>query len=212
MKVVLVNGSPRKDGCTYTALMELAKTLNSEGIETDFFWIGNEPISGCKSCRMCRETGLCCVGDSVNEFRKIAASADGFIFGTPVYYAAANGSLISFMDRLFFSETLGNSGKAFFMKPAAAVVSARRAGTTAAFDQMNKYFTISQMPVVSSRYWNMVHGMSPEDVIKDEEGLYTIRVLGRNMAYILKCLEAGVKAGVPLPKEETPVRTNFIRE
>jgi len=212
MKVLLVNGSPRKDGCTYTALMEAAKTLNHEGIGTEFFWIGNEPIQGCIACRRCKETGFCHAGEDVNEFRKLAADADGFIFGTPVYYAAANGSLISFMDRLFFSEAMGNGGKTFFMKPAAAVVSARRAGTTAAFDQVNKYFTISQMPIVSSRYWNMVHGMTSEDVLKDEEGLYTMRVLGRNMAYILKCLEAGVKAGVPLPINETPVRTNFIRE
>jgi multimeric flavodoxin WrbA len=211
MKVLLVNGSPRKNGCTYTALTEVAKTLNSEGIDTDFFWIENEAIQGCISCYSCKAAGQCSIDDGVNKFRKLAAGADGFIFGTPVYYASGNGSMISFMDRVFYSESMGNEGKAFFMKPAAAVVSARRAGTTAAFDQMNKYFTISQMPIVSSRYWNMVHGMKAEDVLKDEEGLYIMRVLGRNMAYILKCFEAGGKAGVALPKSETRIVTNFIR-
>lgn len=207
MKVLLINGSPNEHGCTYIALMEVAKTLNAEGIDTEIFWIGNNPISGCVACRGCISNHCCVIDDTVNEFRELAASADGFIFGTPVYYASANGSMVSFMDRLFFANS-----KPFYMKPAAAVVSARRAGTTAAFDVMNKYFTIAQMPVVSSRYWNMVHGAEPEDVQKDEEGLYTMRVLGRNMAYLLKCLSAGKDAGVPLPKEETPVWTNFIQD
>lgn len=211
MKVLLVNGSARKNGCTYTALTETAKALNSEGIDTEIFWIGNKPISGCMACYACKDTGTCSIDDVVNEFRKLASEADGFIFGTPVYFSSANGSMISFMDRLFYTDLHGNAGKTFYMKPAAAVVSARRAGTTATLDQMNKYFTITQMPVVSSRYWNMVHGQKPEDVLKDEEGLYTMRILGRNMAYILKCLEAGFKAGVPLPKAEPPVATNFIR-
>ena len=212
MKVILVNGSPNEKGCTYTALAEVAKALNDDGVETEFFWIGKQPISGCQACYRCEVTGNCSIKDSVNEFRALADTADGFVFGTPVYYASANGSLISFMDRVFFSEALGNYGEIFYMKPAATVVSARRGGTTAAFDQMNKYYTISQMPVVSSRYWNMVHGMAPEEVRKDEEGLYTMRVLGRNMAYMLKCFEAGKKAGVPLPAAEEPVWTNFIRE
>ena len=141
----------------------------------------------------------------------LAMTATAIMAPSFVYFSSANGSLISFMDRLFYSGLSGNSVKAFYMKPAAAVISARRAGTTASFDQMNKYFTITQMPVVSSRYWNMVHGSTPEEVLKDEEGLYTMRVLGRNMAYLLKCLEAGTKAGVPLPKNEPPVFTNFIR-
>ena len=208
MKVLLLNGSPNEKGCTYTALMEVAKTLNEEGVETEFFWIGNKPIAGCAACRACRETGRCAIDDDVNGFRRLASTANGFIFGTPVYYASANGSVVSFMDRLFFSD----SGQTFMLKPAAAVVSARRAGTTAAFEVMNKYFTITQMPVVPSRYWNMVHGMKPEDVLQDGEGLYTMRVLGRNMAYFLKCLDAGAKAGVPLPKDEAPVWTNFIRD
>jgi len=211
MKVLLVNGSPRENGCTYTALTEAAKTLNSEGVETEFFWIGNKPISGCIACRTCKERGYCHIDDKVNEFRKLAGTADGFLFGSPVYYAAANGSLISFMDRLFFSESQGNDGKVFFMKPAAAVVSASRAGTTTAFDQINKYLTISQMPVVPSRYWNNVHGSQPEDVLKDEEGLYTMRVLARNMAYILKCFKAGADARVALPMSEPRITTNFIR-
>ena len=212
MKVLLVNGSPHENGCTYTALAEAGKALNGEGIDTDFYWIGNDPISGCLACYRCKEAKGCVINDKVNEFRKLAAEIDGFIFGTPVYYASANGSMISFMDRVFYSESFGNEGKAFFMKPAAAVVSARRAGTTAAFDQMNKYFTISQMPVVSSRYWNMVHGNKPEEVAKDEEGLLIMRVLGRNMAYLLKCFEAGKKTGVSLPKTEARIATNFIRD
>ena len=212
MKVLLVNGSPHKNGCTYTALNEAAKALNSEGIDTEFFWIRNKPISGCHACNNCETTGYCFIDDVVNEFRKLAAGADGFLFGTPVYYASANGSMISFMDRVFYSESYGNNGAAFYLKPAATVISARRAGTTATFDQMNKYFTIAQMPIVSSRYWNMVHGMEPGEVLRDKEGLFVMRVLGRNMAYILKCIEAGTKAGVPLPKSEARVITNFIRD
>lgn len=210
MKVFLVNGSPHKNGCTYTALSEAATTLKEEGVETEFFWIGNKPLAGCTACYTCEERGKCVFDDVVNEFSELAKNADGFIFGTPVHYAAAGGAMTSFMDRLFYSNMMAGS-KLFYMKPAAAVVSARRAGTTAAFDQMNKYFTIAQMPVVSSRYWNMVHGMEPEDVLQDKEGLYTMRVLGRNMAYMLKCIKAGKDAGVPLPFREPPVSTNFIR-
>lgn len=212
MKVVLVNGSPNQNGCTYTALMEVSKTLQKEGIDSEIFWIGNKPISGCIDCRGCAKTGKCVFNDVVNEFLQIAREADGFVFGSPVHYAALTGAITSFMDRAFFSEILGNGNKAFYLKPAAAVVSARRAGTTAAFDQLNKYFTIQEMPVISSRYWNMVHGTKPEDVHKDEEGLYNMRVLARNMAYFLKCKEAGNKAGVPLPEQEQPVFTNFIRD
>ncbi|MBR6790106.1 MAG: flavodoxin family protein [Oscillospiraceae bacterium] len=207
MKVLLVNGSPREHGCTYTALREVADTLEKEGIETGIFWIGNKPVTGCIACGGCREISRCVFDDCVNEFRRMAADADGFIFGSPVHYAAMAGNMTSFMDRLFYS-----GGKALFrLKPAAAVISARRGGTTAAFDQMNKYFTISEMPVVSSRYWNMVHGSAPEQVKQDAEGLYTMRVLGRNMAYLLRCIEAARLAGVPLPGQEPPVMTNFIR-
>ena len=211
MKVMLVNGSPHQFKCTYTALNEVAKTLNEEGIETEIFWLGIKPISGCISCKQCVKLGKCVFDDVVNEFREKAKDADGFIFGCPVHYASATGALTSFMDRLFYSEANGNGNKLFYMKPAAAVVSARRAGNVTTFDQINKYFTISQMPIVSSRYWNMVFGATVEDVLKDEEGLYTMRVLARNMAFMLKCKEAGLKAGVALPTQEPPVFTNFIK-
>lgn len=211
LKVLLVNGSPHKNGCTNRALKEAATALNKENIETQIFWIGNKPLGGCIACRKCAEKGSCVFDDTVNIFRKEAYSADGFIFGSPVHYAALSGNMTSFMDRLFYSEFAGNQNKAFYMKPAAAVVSARRAGTTAAFDQMNKYFTIQEMPIVSTRYWNMVHGTVPEEVEQDAEGLFNMRVLGRNMAYLLCCLEAGRAAGISLPEQEPPVFTNFIR-
>jgi multimeric flavodoxin WrbA len=211
MKVLLVNGSPHPKGCTYTALEEVAATLNAEGIETQIFQVGIKPTSGCIACKKCAETGRCTFSDSVNEFLDLAMDADGFIFGSPVHYAAASGSITCFMDRAFYANAQGGKQR-FYLKPAAAVLSARRAGTTAAFDQLNKYFTISQMPVISSRYWNMVHGNTPEDVKKDLEGLQTMRILARNMAWFLKCREAGEKAGVPLPAREDVVMTNFIRE
>lgn len=211
MKVLLVNGSPHKEGCTYTALCEVADTLNKEGIDTEIFRIGNKPIGGCIACLKCRETGKCVFDDVVNEFREKALSADGFVFGTPVHYGAASGNMTAFMDRAFYSELGGKANEAYYMKPAAAVISARRAGTTAAFDQMNKYFTIQEMPVVSSRYWNMVHGTNAAEVKQDAEGLYTMRVLGRNMAYMLRCFEAGRKAGVPMPEKEAAIFTNFVR-
>jgi multimeric flavodoxin WrbA len=210
MKVLLVNGSPHAKGCTYTALEEVAKTLNAEGIETEIYQIGTKPLSGCTACGSCRENGRCKIPDRVNEFLDIAANADGFVFGSPVHFAAAGGAITSFMDRVFFAG-MRSAGRIFRLKPAAAVVSARRAGTTAAFDQLNKYFTISEMPVISSKYWNNVHGFTPEDVRKDLEGLQVMRVLGRNMAWFLKCKKAGIKAGVPFPEREEPVSTNFIR-
>jgi len=211
MKVLLVNGSPHPKGCTYTALEEVAKALNEEGIETEIFHIGAKPISGCIACNSCVKTGECVFHDCVNDFLALAKGADGFIFGSPVHYAAASGALTSFMDRAFYSD-MPTGRTSFYLKPAAAILSARRAGTTAAFDQLNKYFTISEMPVISSCYWNMVHGMTPEEVKQDLEGLQIMRVLGRNMAWFLKSKEAGTKAGVPLPKREAPVITNFIRE
>ena len=210
MKVLLVNGSPHEKGCTYTALEEVGKTLNKEGIETEIFQIGTKPLAGCIACLNCRETGQCVFPDKVNEFLAIAGDADGFIFGSPVHYASAGGAITSFMDRAFYTN-LCSGKQAFYLKPAAAIVSARRAGTTAALDQLNKYFTISQMPVISSRYWNMVHGATPEDVKKDLEGLQIMRVLGKNMAWFLKCKVAGIKAGVPFPEKEENIRTNFIR-
>ena len=211
MKVLLVNGSPHKEGCTYTALCEVTSELNKNGIDTEIFWIGNKPIGGCIACLKCREKGECVFQDVVNEFRKKAYEADGFVFGSPVHYAAASGNMTAFMDRLFYSELGGNGNAAFYMKPAAAVVTARRAGTTVTFDQLNKYFTIQEMPIVSSRYWNVIHGANAEQAKQDAEGLYTMRVLGRNMAYLLRCQEAAKKAGVPLPEKEPAIFTNFIR-
>jgi multimeric flavodoxin WrbA len=184
--------------------------LNEEGIETEIFQIGTKPLSGCTACFKCQELGHCVFSDRVNDFLDIAKDADGFVFGSPVHFASAGGVITSFMDRAFFADACAGR-QSFYLKPAAAVVSARRAGTTATFDQLNKYFTISEMPVISSRYWNMVHGFTPEDVKKDLEGLQIMRTLGRNMAWFLKCKEAAVKAGVPFPEREERIATNFIR-
>ena len=211
MKVLLVNGSPHEKGCTYTALTEVCKTLNEEGIDTEIFWIGIKPISGCIACKKCAELGKCVFNDTVNEFVEKAKEADGFIFGTPVHYAAASGAITSFMDRAFYSAGCSKQSDIFRYKPASTVVSARRAGTTATYDQINKYFGITEMPIISSRYWNMVHGAKAEDVLKDEEGMQAMRILGRNMAYYLKCIEAGKKAGIESPKREKTILTNFIQ-
>lgn len=211
MNVLLINGSPHDKGCTYTALEEVAKTLNAEGIDTRIFQVGTKPMSGCIACMKCAETGRCNFSDRVNDFLDLAEDADGFVFGSPVHYAAISGAITCFLDRAFFAGSR-SSKQLFYLKPAAAVVSARRAGTLTAFDQLNKYFTIAQMPVISSRYWNMVHGSQPEDVKKDLEGLQIMRVLARNMAWFLKCAEAGKKLGVPLPAKEEAIRTNFIRD
>ena len=209
MKVLLVNGGPHKEGCTYTALKEIADTLNKEGIDTEIFWVGVKPISGCIACNSCAEKGKCVFDDVVNEFALKCEEADGFIFGSPVHYAAASGALTSFMDRLFYS-TSGNPNL-FRFKPAAAISSARRGGTTVTYDQINKYFGINQMPIISSRYWNMVHGKNPDEVRQDEEGMQVMRILGRNMAYFLKCKEAGKNAGIKEPEQEETIFTNFIR-
>ena len=210
MKVLLVNGSPHQKGCTYTALSEAASVLNEEGIKTDFYWIGNKSIGGCIGCFQCAKNRKCVFEDQVNAFTALAADYDGFLFGSPVYYSGMNGSLMSFMDRVFFSAS-AQEPHLFRFKPAAAVVSARRAGTTSALDQMNKYFFHQQMPIVTSRYWNKVHGNTPEEVRQDEEGLQIMRVLGRNMAWLLKLKEAGA-AGIKAPTQgEKRVSTNFIR-
>ncbi len=206
MKVILVNGSPHEKGCTYTALNEITKTLNSSGIETEIMHIGKKPLSGCLACGACFKTGRCIIDDSVNDFLDKAQSASGFIFGTPVHFASPGGAIISFMDRVFFSKFGKLSGK-----PAAGIVSCRRGGASASFDALNKYFTISSMPIVSSQYWNSVHGNTPEEVMQDLEGLQTMRTLGANMAWLLKCIEAGKKEGVNFPQREEALRTNFIR-
>lgn len=206
MKVLLINGSPHKEGCTYTALSEVAGTLQKHGIETEVFWVGTAPLAGCMGCGGCGKTGSCVFNDKVNEAAEKLLEADGIVVGSPVHYAAASGQITAFLDRLFYS-----SGARLAHKPGAAVVSCRRGGASAAFDQLNKYFTINNMPVVASRYWNQVHGSAPEQVRQDEEGMQTMRVLGENMAWLLKCIEAGKAAGIAVPRHETKIRTDFIR-
>lgn len=211
MKVLLVNGSPHEKGCTYTALSEVADTLNTNGIETEIFWIQNKALNGCIGCHSCVTKKKCVFDDRVNEFLAVIGDYDGFIFGTPVHWAAASGAMTAFMDRAFYVDLCSGKGD-FYLKPAACVISARRAGTTATYDQLNKYFGLSQMPIISSQYWNMVHGAKPEDVKQDLEGLQTMRTLARNMAFFLKCRESGLKNGVALPEKEQGIFTNFIRE
>ena len=206
MKVVLINGSPNPQGCTYTALSEVARELEKQGVESEILHIGKEAVRGCAACGACRKLGKCVFPDAVNALAETIAQADGLVFGSPVYYAGISGQLKSFMDRLFYSH-----GKQLANKPAAAVVSARRGGCATAFDDINRYFTINCMPVVSSQYWNQVHGNAPEDVRKDEEGLQTMRTLARNMAWLLKCIECGKQNGITVPSRETVIRTNFIR-
>ena len=207
MKVILVNGSPNKEGCTHTALSEAAESLQKNGAAAQIYWLGNKPISGCMACGVCRSKGDgCVVKDTVGEFAALAKGADGFVFGSPVHYASAAGALCSFMDRLFFAHSAEFRGK-----PAAAVVSCRRGGATAALDRINKYFAISQMPVVSSQYWNMVHGHTPDEVRQDLEGLQIMRTLGGNMAWLLKCIAAGKSAGINMPPPENRIVTSFIR-
>lgn len=206
MKVLLINGSPNAKGCTYTALNEVAATLNDEGIETEIIQVGNKDIRGCIGCRKCKQTGKCVFNDIVNGIAPKFAECDGIILGSPVYFASANGTLVSFADRLFYS-TPGSKK----MKVGAAVVSARRGGNSATFDELNKYFTISEMPIASSRYWNMVHGYTPEDVYTDKEGIFTMRTLGRNMAFLIKSISLG-KEQFGLPKEEQREMTNFIKK
>lgn len=210
MKVLLINGSPHQFGCTYTALNEISKTLKQEGIDSEIYYIGVEPISSCRACYACAEVAHCVVDDKVNEFSDYAREFDGYIIGSPVHYAGASTILTTFLNRVFFSDS--KSGiKSFAHKPGAAIVSARRAGTTAALDQLNKYFQIQQMPIISGRYWNMVHGSTPEDVLKDEEGMQNMRVLAKNFAYHLKCKEIAQNAGIFPPEHEPITRTNFIR-
>jgi multimeric flavodoxin WrbA len=207
MKVLVINGSPHAGGCTYTALSEVAAVLEQEGIKTEFVHIGSQEIHGCTACHACAKTGYCIFkDDAVNTCIDKLSEADGLIVGSPVYYAGPNGALLAFLDRMFFA---AKSGK-FAYKPAAAVVSCRRGGASAAFDRLNKYFTISSMPVVSSQYWNAVHGNSPAEVRQDLEGLQIMRTLGRNMAWLLKCIDAA-KATVPYPTREPRIGTNFIR-
>ena len=205
MKVLLINGSPNAKGCTYTALTEVASTLEAEGIETELIHVGHKDIRGCIGCRKCHTTGKCVFDDLVNETAPKFKESDGIVIGSPVYYASANGTLISFLDRLFYSADFDKS-----MKVGASVVSARRGGCTATFDELNKYFTISNMPIASSQYWNQVHGNTPEEVKKDIEGCQIMRTLGRNMAFLIKSIALG-KEKYGLPEKEPFTPTNFIR-
>lgn len=206
MKVALVNGSPHAKGTTYAALSEVSSALKANGIETEIIQVGAKPVAGCLGCGKCRVTGACVFGDVVNRFVERLNEFDGFVFGSPVHYASASGAITSFLDRVFYS---GSAKMAF--KPGAVVACARRGGTTATLDQLTKYLTINQMPVVSSQYWNMVHGHDPEEARRDLEGMQTMRVLGNNMAWLLKCIEAGKQNGVTLPEREDRVWTNFIQ-
>lgn len=206
MKVLMLNGSPKANGNTYTALLEIGKQLNKENIEYEIVQIGGAPMRDCIGCGRCTENGCIFSDGGVNEFIAKAKEADGFVFGTPVYYAHPSGRILSFLDRVFYS-----GGRAFKFKPAASVAVARRAGTAASFDCLNKYFGISQMPVAGSTYWNNVHGAVPGEVSFDEEGMRTMRNLARNLAWMIRCFDAGKKNGIPLPETETGNKTNFIR-
>ena len=206
MNVLLINGSPHKEGCTYTALTEIAETLRKNDVASEILWLGASAISGCLGCGACRTLGKCVINDIVNATLERIDGFDGFVMGSPVHYAAASGFITPFLDRLFYA-----GGRTFAGKPGAAIVSCRRAGSTAAFEQLNKYFTISNMPVVSSQYWNMVHGNTPDEVRRDAEGMQIMRTLGQNMAWLLKCIAAGRASGIALPTYEKRVGTNFIR-
>lgn len=210
MKVLLLNGSPHKNGCTYTALEEISKTLNEEGIDSEIFQLGTDIISGCRGCGACGQLGKCIINDKVNEFLELAKNCDGFVFGSAVHYASATGSITSFLDRAFYANAHSRQ-RIFEHKPGVAIASARRSGTTATLDQLNKYFTITQMPIISGRYWNMVHGRTVDDVKQDLEGLQNMRFIARNMAWHLKCQKAGKDAGFLAPEQENVTLTDFIR-
>ena len=204
MKVLLINGSPNERGCTYTALREVEKTLRAEGIDTELFHIGVEPLSGCTGCNGCYGSSRCIFDDRVNDALDIADGCDAYVFGAPVHYAGIPGDMKSFLDRFFWAGY-------HRLKPGAAVVSCRRAGATAALDGLNKYMTIAEMPLVSSGYWNMVHGTNPEEVVQDLEGMQMMRTLGRNMAWLLQSIDAGRREGLAQPETEPRVKTNFVR-
>lgn len=203
MKALLINGSPHAAGCTFTALSELQKTLEQEGVEAEIVHVGNKDVRGCIACRKCKETGKCVFDDIVNEIAPKFAACDAFVIGSPVYFASPNGTAVSFMDRLFYSCSVDKT-----MKVGAAVVSCRRGGNTATFDMLNKYFSISGMPIATSQYWNMVHGGTAEEVKQDLEGLQTMRTLGRNMAFLMKSIALG-KEQLGLPEKEKITFTNF---
>ena len=206
MKVLMLNGSCNPKGCTYTALTEVGKTLSSQGIDYEILQLGGGPVRDCIGCNQCSKNGCVFTDDGVNDFIAKARQADGFVFGTPVYYAHPSGRVLSFLDRVFYA-----GGSAFAGKPGAAVASARRAGTTASLDALGKYFGISNMVTVGSTYWNMVHGNTPEEVRQDAEGMQTMRNLARNLLWMVQCIQAGKAAGLQPPQAESEARTNFIR-
>jgi multimeric flavodoxin WrbA len=206
MNVLLINGSPHPKGCTYTALAEVAGQLEKNGIGTTLFQIGAKPIHECTACCACAKTGLCVFNDDpANECIELMKKADGVVIGSPVYYAAPTGAISSLLNRVFYLKS-----NAYAYKPAAAIVSCRRGGAGSSFDRLNKFFTISNMPVVSSQYWNAVHGNTPDEVRQDLEGMQIMRTLGRNMAWLLKCIDTA-KDTVPYPEKEDWTPTNFIR-
>lgn len=204
-KVLLINGSPHASGCTYTALKEVASTLEKKAVETEIYQIGTKPVAGCIACGRCSAAGKCIFDDGVNSIVSRLDEYSAIVVGSPVYYSGASGQLCSFLDRLFYT-----AGSRMAGKLGAAVVSCRRGGATAAFERLNKYFEISSMHTVGSQYWNQVHGHTQEDVMKDEEGLQTMRTLALNMAWLLKCIEAGEMEGIERPVYEKRLVTNFI--
>lgn len=212
MKVILVNGSSHTKGTTMRAIDEMVPVFEQAGIETEIVQLGGRPIADCLQCNQCHKTGECVIkDDGVNDFVKKAREADGFVFAAPTYFAHASGRLLTFLDRVFYSNGKNEVYEAFQFKPGAAVAVARRGGTTAALEDIEKYFGIAQMPVAGSTYWNMVHGFDAEDAGKDDEGLQTMRNLARNMAWMMQCFEAGRKNGIPYPATENTAVTNFIK-
>ena len=198
-KVLLVNGSPHQFGCTYTALNEVKSALNNNGVDADFFWIGNKPIAGCIACKSCVDSHRCVQDDVVNDFLDIIDGYDGFVFGSPVYFASATGAMTAFLDRVLYSGIYRSNR--LLGRPAACVVSCRRAGSSAALDQLNKYITISGMLLVSAKYWNMVHGNTPEQVLSDVEGINNLHILGNNLSWIVKVINSAKKNGILLPEQ-----------
>jgi multimeric flavodoxin WrbA len=207
MKVLMVNGSPHRNGCTARALREVAGPLQAAGIEVEDFWIGSRDLGGCKACGYCETAGKCVMNDKVNEFCALADHADGFVFGSPVYYASIAGQMRSFLDRVFYSS---QGSSRFYMKPVAGISNSRRAGCVTTYDQFNHYFGIGNMLIVSGTYWNETHGFTPEDVEKDAEGLRCMRAIGQNMAYVLRAKEAAKAAGVLPPEPLSGPLTNFM--
>lgn len=204
-KALLINGSPHKEGCTYTALCEIQKTLLKNDVESEILYLGIKGIPGCTGCGKCRETGECVFSDIVNETAARLDEFSAIVVGSPVHFASPSGQILPFLDRLFYS------GRGFEGKVGASIVSCRRGGATASFDVLNKYFAIRSMPIASSQYWNMVHGNTPSEVLRDEEGMQTMRTLAENIAWLMKCIDFGTQNGLEIPKHEKPIKTNFIR-